>query len=43
MATVGPVWFVSAAVGVARSVNPHAWMRNARAHDLVAQTAELEL
>ena len=43
VAAVGPVWFVSAGVGVARSVNPHAWMRNARAHDLVAQTVELEL
>jgi hypothetical protein len=43
VARVGPVWFVSAGVGVARAVNPHAWMRNARAHDLVAQTAELEL
>ena len=36
------VWFLSAGVGVARTVNPHAWMRNARAHDLVAQTVELE-
>jgi len=40
---VGPVWLLSAGVGIARSVNPHAWMRNARAHDLVAQTVELEL
>ncbi|MBV8880515.1 MAG: hypothetical protein JO332_11155 [Planctomycetaceae bacterium] len=43
LANIGPVWFLSAGVGVARSVNPHAWMRNARAHDLVAQTVELEL
>jgi hypothetical protein len=43
VARVGPVWFISAGVGVARSVNPHAWMRNARAHDLLAQTVELEL
>jgi len=43
LANVGPVWFLSAGVGVARTVNPHAWMRNARAHDLVAQTVELEL
>jgi len=43
LSQVGPVWFLSAGVGVARSVNPHAWMRNARAHDLVAQTVELEL
>jgi hypothetical protein len=43
LANVGPVWYISAGVGVARAVNPHAWMRNARAHDLVAQTVELEL
>ncbi len=43
LARVGPLWFISAGVGVLRSVNPHAWMRNARAHDLVAQTVELEL
>jgi hypothetical protein len=30
-------------VGVARAVNPQAWARNARAHDLVAQSAELRL
>jgi hypothetical protein len=43
VARVGPVWLLSAGVGVARAVNPHAWMRNARAHDVIAQTVELEL
>jgi len=43
LAKVGPLWLISAGVGVAREVNPHAWMRNARAHDLLAQTAEFEL
>jgi hypothetical protein len=43
VARVGPVWFVSAGVGVIRAVNPHAWMRNVRAHDLLAQAVELEL
>jgi hypothetical protein len=43
LARVGPIWYISAGVGVVRAVNPHAWMRNARAHDLVAQTVELEL
>ncbi len=42
VARTGDVWLMSAAVGVGRPVNPHAWMRNARAHDLVAQTVELE-
>ena len=42
VARAGDFWLVSAAVGVSRPVNPHAWMRNARAHDLVAQTLELE-
>jgi hypothetical protein len=43
VAKAGLVWFVSAVVGVSREVNPHAWMRNVRAHDLVAQSAELAL
>ncbi len=43
VAKTGLVWFLSAVVGVARAVNPQAWARNARAHDLVAQSAELRL
>lgn len=42
IARTGALWLLSAGVGVDRAVNPHAWMRNARAHDLVAQTVELE-
>jgi len=41
VAKTGLVWYLSAVVGVARAVNPHAWRRNARAHDLLAQSAEL--